>query len=124
MQFSNYDHTDHTHMCDILQIRDKQLEILVLLKYHVLHITVHRHTTIMTNETFVNSTVGSYRRSSDRAVNANGDQVIIVHMVTSGMNCIEVAAYMSSICGMPQGIVTHKSILDFKTLLLNNLFFK
>ena len=76
MQFSNYDHTDHTHMCDILQIRDKQqLEILVLLKYHVLHITVQRHTTIVTNETFVNSTVGSYMRSNDRAVNANGDQV-------------------------------------------------
>ena len=47
--------------------------------YQILHTTVHRHTTIVTNETFVNSREGggggACRLSSDTAVNANGDQV-------------------------------------------------
>ena len=51
--------TGHTHTWDILQIWDKQqVEILVLLMYQILHTTVHRHTTIVTNETFVNSREG------------------------------------------------------------------
>ena len=52
-----------THeVCDTLQISDKQqLRILVLLMYHVLHITVHRQTTIVSTETFVNSSVGLCR---------------------------------------------------------------
>ena len=33
--------------CAVLQIKDKQPEILVLLAYHALHITVHRHITIV-----------------------------------------------------------------------------
>ena len=51
--------TGHTHTWDILQIWDKQqVEILVLLMYQILHTTVHRHTTIVTNGTFVNSREG------------------------------------------------------------------
>ena len=42
----------------VLQILDKQLEILVLLALHVPCITAHRHTTIVINETVVNPSVG------------------------------------------------------------------
>ena len=43
--------TNLIHACAILQIQDKQqLDILVLLAYHLLHIGMHSHTTIVTNE--------------------------------------------------------------------------
>ena len=52
--------TNSIHTFAVLQIQDKQqLEILVLLAYHVIHNSVYRHTTIVNNETFVNSSVGS-----------------------------------------------------------------
>ena len=42
------------YMCAILQGQDKQqLEILVLLVYNVLHIILHRQTTVVINEIFV-----------------------------------------------------------------------
>ena len=53
----------------------KTSEILVLLTYHVFYTTVHRHTTIVTSETFVNSSMESCRVSSDRAANANGERM-------------------------------------------------
>ena len=67
------------HEYTILQIQDKQqLETLVLLALYVPYITVHRHTPIVTNERFVNSSVGSWKTSSDRVKIANGDGVSIV----------------------------------------------
>ena len=54
---------------------------------------MHRHDTIVTNETFVNSSVGPCRLSSDRLNNANGDRV--VHMITSGINYEFIMRYAS-----------------------------
>ena len=42
--------------------------------YDVFYTTVHRQTTIVTSETFVNSIMGLCRTSCDRADNANGDR--------------------------------------------------
>ena len=42
---------------------------------YVPYLTVHRHTTIVTNETFVNASVGPRKPSIDRGKNANGDRV-------------------------------------------------
>ena len=66
----------------------------ILWTYYALHTTIHRHTTIVTNETVVNSSVGSCSPSSDRAINHT----------------------MSLMCGKPQGMVTHKPMLAFKNL--------
>ena len=49
------------------------------------------HTTIVINETVANLSVGPWNPSGDIA---NGDRVsILVHMITSGINCIELAAW-------------------------------
>ena len=45
------------------------------MKYYVVYTTMHRHITIMTSETFVNSSMESCMASGDRAVNANGERV-------------------------------------------------
>ena len=83
--------TNLIHEYAVLRISDKQqLEILVLLALYAPCITALRHTTIVINETVANSSVGPWNPSSD---NANGDRVsILVHMITSGINCIELAA--------------------------------
>ena len=76
------------------------------LKYHVLNIAVHRHSTIVTNETFATSSVGSCLPLSDRTVYANIDLV-------NSLQCTVWTwqHYMSLFCDMPKGMVTHKSIL-------------
>ena len=63
----------------------------------------------------------SYRLPSDRAVNANRDRIsaYIAYLVSSGNDRHELYgndSIMSLFCGMPQGMVTHKPILDFNNL--------
>ena len=43
--------------------------------YDIFDIIVHRHTTIVTSEAFVNSSMESSRPSCDRADNANGNRI-------------------------------------------------
>ena len=84
--------TNVIHEYAVLRISDKQqLEILVLLALYVPCINVHRYTTIVINDTVAHSSVGPWNPSSD---NANSDRVsMLVHMITSGINCIELAAW-------------------------------